>query len=431
VSKPFAYRGGMLCAEAVPLDTIAQAVGTPAYVYSGGGMRQQLRRFLDAFAGQPVTVCYALKANSNLAVIKTLAEAGAGAEIVSGGELQRALAVGVPPNRIVFAGVAKTRAEMAMALDAGIAQLNVESVPELVTLSEVAASRRQRAPIALRINPDVAAGSHDKISTGRRQDKFGIPYDEALETYRLAQRLAGIEVVGLHLHIGSQILRLAPFEAAFRRAIELARQLRAEGIAVRRIDFGGGLGVGYRGEPEVDLAAYAALVRDLARGLDLELVFEPGRFLVAQAGVLLSRVLYVKEGGERPCVILDAGMNDLLRPALYDAYHPILPVVEPEPGAPRRAVDVVGPICESADVFARGRELPPLHAQDLVAFTGAGAYGAVMASDYNSRPLAGEILVEDQRFAVVRPRQEPDARFAHETLPPWLATTDLTRNATG
>jgi diaminopimelate decarboxylase len=431
VSMPFAYRGGILCAEAVPLDAIARAVGTPAYVYSGGGMRQELRRFLDAFAGQPVTVCYALKANSNLAVIKTLAEAGAGAEIVSGGELQRALAVGVPPNRIVFAGVAKSRAEMAMALDAGVAQLNVESVPELVTLSEVTASRRQRAPIALRINPDVAAGSHDKISTGRRQDKFGIPYDEALETYRLAQRLAGIEVVGLHLHIGSQILRLAPFEAAFRRAIELARQLRAEGIAVRRIDFGGGLGVGYRGEPEVDLAAYAALVRDLARGLDLELVFEPGRFLVAQAGVLLSRVLYVKEGGERPCVILDAGMNDLLRPALYDAYHPILPVVEPEAGAPRRAVDVVGPICESADVFARGRELPPLHAQDLVAFTGAGAYGAVMASDYNSRPLAAEILVEDQRFAVVRPRQEADARFAHETLPPWLATNDLTRNATG
>ncbi len=427
----FAYRDGVLCAEAVPLDTIARAAGTPAYVYSGAGMRAQLRRFLDAFAGQPVTVCYALKANSNLAVIKTLAEAGAGAEIVSGGELQRALAVGVPPSRIVFAGVAKSRAEMAMALDAGIAQLNVESLPELVTLSEVAAGRRQRAPIALRINPDVAAGSHDKISTGRRQDKFGIPYDQALETYRLAQRLAGIEVVGLHLHIGSQILRLAPFEAAFRRAIELTRQLRAEGIAVRRLDLGGGLGVGYRGEPEVDLAAYAALVRDLARGLDLELVFEPGRFLVAQAGVLLSRVLYVKEGGERPCVILDAGMNDLLRPALYDAYHPILPVVEPEPGAARRAVDVVGPICESADVFARERELPPLHAEDLVAFTGAGAYGAVMASDYNSRPLAAEVLVEDQRFAVVRPRQEPSARFAHETLPPWLATTDLSRNATG
>jgi diaminopimelate decarboxylase len=320
---------------------------------------------------------------------------------------------------------------MAMALDAGIAQLNVESVPELVVLGELAAARGQRAPIALRINPDVAAGSHEKISTGRRQDKFGIPYDRALEAYRLAQRLAGVEVVGLHLHIGSQILSLAPFDAAYRRAIELVRQLRAEGIGVRRLDLGGGLGVGYRGEPEVDLAGYAALVRDLGRGLDLELVFEPGRFLVAQAGVLLSRVLYVKEGAERPCVILDAGMNDLLRPALYDAYHPILPVRAPDPATPLQPVDVVGPICESADVFARARALPPLRAQDLVAFAGAGAYGAVMASDYNSRPLAAEILVEDRSFAVVRPRQEPSARFAHEALPPWLAATDLTRNATG
>jgi diaminopimelate decarboxylase len=431
VSAGFSYRDGVLCAETVPLDEIARAVGTPAYVYSGGHMRHQLRRFQDAFAGQPVMVCYALKANSNLAVIKTLAEAGAGAEIVSGGELQRALAVGVPPDRIVFAGVAKSRDEMASALDAGIAQFNVESVPELIALSEVAASCRRRAPVALRVNPDVAAGSHDKISTGRKQDKFGIAYDQALETYRLAQRLAGIEVVGLHLHIGSQIMSLAPFEAAYRRAIELTRQLRAEGIDVRRIDLGGGLGVGYRGEPELDLDGYAALVRDLGRGLDLELVFEPGRYLVAQAGVLVSRVLYVKDGAERPCVILDAGMNDLLRPALYDAYHPILPVIEPEPGAPLQPVDVVGPICESADVFARGRELPPLRAQDLVAFAGAGAYGAVMASDYNSRPLAAEVLVEDRDYAVVRPREEPDARFAHELLPPWLTVTDLNRKSTG
>jgi diaminopimelate decarboxylase len=431
VSTPFSYRSGMLCAEAVPLDEIARAVGTPAYVYSGRHMRHQLKRFQDAFAGQPVMICYALKANSNLAVIKTLADAGAGAEIVSGGELQRALAVGVPPDRIVFAGVAKSRDEMAAALDARIAQFNVESVPELMTLSEIAAGRRQCAPIALRINPDVAAGSHDKISTGRRQDKFGIPYDQALEAYRLAGRLSGIEVVGLHLHIGSQILSLAPFETAYRRAMALVRQLRAEGIAVRRLDLGGGLGIGYRGEPEVDLAGYALLVRELGRGLDLELVFEPGRYLVAQAGILLSRVLYVKEGPERACVILDAGMNDLLRPALYDAYHPILPVVEPAPDARWRAVDVVGPICESADIFARAREMPPLYAQDLVAFAGAGAYGAVMASDYNSRPLAAEILVEDHRFAVVRPRQEPPARFAHEALPPWLAANDLTRNTTG
>jgi diaminopimelate decarboxylase len=431
VSAPFSYRDGVLCAEAVPLDEIARAVGTPAYVYSGDHMRRQLRRFQDAFTGQPVTICYALKANSNLAVIKTLAEAGAGAEIVSGGELQRALAVGVPPDRIVFAGVAKSRDEMVMALDAGIAQFNVESVPELITLSEIAASRRQRAPIALRVNPDIAAGSHDKISTGRRQDKFGIPHAQALETYQLAERLAGIETVGLHLHIGSQILTLGPFEAAYRRAIELIVRLQAEGIGLRRLDLGGGLGVGYRGEPEIDLAGYAALVQGLGRGLDLELVFEPGRFLVAQAGVLISRVLYVKDGAERPCVILDAGMNDLLRPALYDAYHPILPVALPDPAAALRAFDVVGPICESADIFARERALPPLHAQDLVAFTGVGAYGAVMASDYNSRPLAAEVLVEDHRFAVVKPRLEPSARIAQEQLPPWLAPTDLSRGATG
>jgi diaminopimelate decarboxylase len=320
---------------------------------------------------------------------------------------------------------------MAMALDAKIAQLNVESVPELMALDEVARRRGQRAPIALRVNPDVVAGGHDKISTGRKQDKFGIAYADALEAYRLAQRLTGIEVVGLHLHIGSQIVSLAPYATAYRRAIELAQRLRAEGIVLRRIDLGGGVGVGSRGAPGLDLAGYAALVRELGHGPDLELVFEPGRYLVAEAGVLLSRVLYIKQGALRPCVILDAGMNDLMRPALYDAYHPIVPVTLPDPAAPACAVDVVGPICESADVFARERELPPLQAHDLVAFGDAGAYGAVMASDYNSRPLAAEVLVEDDRFAVVRPRLEPAARFAHETLPPWLAATDLNRDATG
>ncbi|MEM7026022.1 MAG: diaminopimelate decarboxylase [Pseudomonadota bacterium] len=427
----FRYRDGILRAEAVPLDEIAQTVGTPAYVYSSHHMRGQLRRFQEAFSGQRMMVCYALKANSNLAVIKTLAEAGAGAEIVSGGELERALAVGVPPERIVFAGVAKSRDEMAAALDVGIAQFNVESIPELEALGAVASGRGQAAPVALRVNPDVAAGGHDKISTGRKQDKFGISHEEALESYRLAQRLPGIEVVGLHLHIGSQILSLTPFEAAYRRAIELVRELRAEGIDVRRIDLGGGLGVGYRGEQGLDLAAYAAMVRELSQGLDLELVFEPGRFLVAEGGVLLSRVLYIKRGAERPHVILDAGMNDLLRPALYEAYHPILPVVEPALDASRTAVDVVGPICESADVFARARALPPLQPHDLVAFTGAGAYGAVMASDYNSRPLAAEVLVEDRVYAVVRPRQEARARFANEALPPWLPATDLSRADTG
>lgn len=427
----FTYLDGQLHADQVPLAEIAAAVGTPAYVYAGALMRARLNQFLDAFAGRRVMVCYALKANSNLAVIRTLADAGAGADIVSGGELQRALAAGVPPQRIVFSGVGKSRDEMVLALDAGIAQFNVESVPELIALGEVAAARRLRAPVALRVNPDVVADTHDRISTGRRHDKFGIAYDQALEVYEMARRLAGIELVGLHLHIGSQILSLAPFEAAYRRGIELVRALGAAGITLRRLDLGGGFGVPYRAEPALDLAAYAALIRRLTAGLDLELVFEPGRYLVAEAGVLLSRVLYVKEGGARPCVVLDAGMNDLLRPALYDAYHPIMPVAEAPATAARRAVDVVGPICESTDVFARARDLPPLRAGDLVVFTGAGAYGAVMASDYNSRPRAAEVMVEGAQFAVVKPRIEPAARFADEAFPPWLTTAVLEREAAG
>ncbi|MGH6897304.1 MAG: diaminopimelate decarboxylase [Geminicoccaceae bacterium] len=431
MSAGFAYRGGELCADQVPLAAIAEAVGTPAYVYAGTVMRARLRQFLAAFAGQRVLVCYALKANSNLAVIRTLADEGAGAEIVSGGELQRALAAGVPPAQIVFSGVGKSRDEMLQALDARIAQFNVESVPELIALGEVAAARRLRAPVALRVNPDVAADTHDKISTGRRHDKFGIACDQALEVYELARRLAGIELVGLHLHIGSQILSLAPFEAAYRRGIELARSLRAAGIGLRRLDLGGGLGVPYRAEPALELTAYAALIGRLTAGLDLELVFEPGRYLVAEAGVLLSRVLYRKEGGDRPCVVLDAGMNNLLRPALYDAYHAILPVVAPAAEAAGVAMDVVGPICESTDVFARARDLPPLGAGDLVAFAGAGAYGAVMASDYNSRPQAAEVMVEGTRFAVVRPRIEPAARLADDRLPDWLTAAALERGAAG
>jgi diaminopimelate decarboxylase len=431
VSGAFAYRDGTLHAEDVALEAIATAVGTPAYVYAAAPMRARVRELLAAFAGQRVLICYALKANGNLAVVRTLADEGAGADIVSGGELQRALAAGVPPARIVFSGVGKSRAELAMALEARIAQFNVESVPELVALGELAAARRLRAPIALRINPDVTAHTHDKISTGRRGDKFGIAHDRALEVYDLASRLAGIEVVGLHLHIGSQILSLEPFAAAFRRGVELIEELRARGIAIRRLDLGGGLGVRYREGPELDLAGYAALVRELTAGLDLELVFEPGRWLVAEAGVLLTRVLYVKEGALRPCVVLDAGMNDLLRPALYDAWHEILPVRAPAPDAPLQAVDVVGPICESADVFARARDLPPVVAEDLLVLTGAGAYGAVMASDYNSRPLAAEVLVDGARHAVVRPRIEPATRFASERLPPWLASPAREQGAAG
>jgi diaminopimelate decarboxylase len=308
-------------------------------------------------------------------------------------------------------------------------QFNVESVPELIVLGEVAAARRRQAPVAIRINPDVAAESHDKISTGRRHDKFGIAYKQAPEVYDLASRLAGIEIVGLHLHIGSQILSLEPFEAAYRRGIELLVALRRSGIAIRRLDLGGGLGVRYQAEPELDLEAYAALIRRLTFGLEIELVFEPGRWLVAESGVLLAKVLYVKPGAERPCIVLDAGMNNLLRPALYDAYHPVLPVALPPAGAALQPADLAGPICESADVFARRRDLPPLGPEDLIVLTGAGAYGAVMASDYNSRPMAAEVLVDGRRHAVVKPRIEPAARFADERLPPWLAPSPMTRGA--
>jgi diaminopimelate decarboxylase len=431
VSAPFAYQGGRLHAEGVALAEIAAAVGTPAYVYSGNAMRARFRRLRDAFAGQPATICYAIKANSTLAVIRTLAEEGAGAEIVSAGELHRALAAGVRPGRIVFAGVGKSRDEMILALETGIAQFNVESVPELIVLGEVAAAHRLRAPVALRVNPDISAGTHDKITTGRRQDKFGIAYDQAAAVYAMAHRLAGIELVGLHLHIGSQILSLAPFEAAYERGAELIRTLRADGIALGRLDLGGGLGISYRGDPVPTVEDYAAMVRRVTEDLGVELVLEPGRFLVAEAGLLLARVLYIKDGADRPCVILDAGMNDLIRPALYDAYHEILPVAAPAAETALRPVDVVGPICESSDIFARSRPLPPLAADDLVAFLCAGAYCAAMALDYNSRPVAAQVLVEDGRFAVVRPRVEPSRRLEEEQLPAWMTAPPIERGATG
>ena len=436
MTMPFQYRHGELLVEDVPLADIARAVGTPAYVYSCAGMRSRFHRLQEAFADQRMMICYAIKANSNLAVIRTLADEGAGAEIVSGGELQKALAAGVPASKVMFAGVAKSRDEMALALDAGIAQFNVESVPELIALSEVAASRKMTAPVAIRINPDVAAETHEKISTGRKQDKFGIAYERAGEVYAMASRLAGIEPVGVHLHIGSQIMSLAPFEAAYKRGADLVRELRAAGIPIRRLDLGGGMGVRYHrdadlGEAELDVEAYAALVKTITSDLDIDLLLEPGRYLVAEAGALVAKVLYIKEGDKRPFAILDAGMNDLMRPALYDAYHEILPVAEADPSAEIRATDVVGPICESSDIFARGRALPPLQAEEFVAFLGSGAYGAVMASDYNARPIAAEVLVEGDRFSVVKPRIEPAERFSRECLPDWLQTPRLERGQAG
>jgi diaminopimelate decarboxylase len=416
----FHYKNGVLHAEDVPLPQIAARFGTPAYVYSTAALVQRYRDFAAALSGLPVTICYALKANSNQAVIATFARLGAGADIVSAGELQRALAAGVPARRIVFAGVGKTEAEMALALDAGILQFNVESEPELRALSRVAQARGRTASVCLRVNPDVDAQTHAKITTGKSENKFGIEIARAGEIADLASRLPAIALEAVGLHIGSQLTSIAPFRAAFARLAELARALVARGHALRRIDFGGGLGVSYGNGGGPDLVAYADAVRDAVRGLDLDIILEPGRFLVADAGILLARVIYVKEGITKRFAIVDAAMNDLIRPTLYEAWMPIRLVNEPAPGAPVSAVDVVGPVCESGDYLALDRALPQLAAGDLIVVGSAGAYGAVMASTYNSRPLAPEILVNGAEIAVIRARESIEALVAADRLPPWL-----------
>lgn len=417
----FHYRDGALYADAVPLDMIADAVATPCWVYSARVMRARLRRLQEALAGLNAKVFYAIKANDSVAVIKTLAETGAGAEIVSGGELQRAQAAGVPGEDILFAGVAKSQDEIAAALRAGIRQLNVESLPELHSVAAVARTLGVTAPVAFRVNPDVEAGTHEKISTGRKQDKFGIAYDEALAAYRTAASLPGVAPVGVHLHIGSQIGAVTPFERAYRRAADLVRTLRDEGIALRQLDLGGGFGIAYADDQaSLDLRDYGAVVRRTVGDLGLALFVEPGRYLVAEAGVLVTRTIYLKQNGERRFVIVDAGMNDLLRPAMYQAHHPIWPLRQPLDAAEWTPHDVVGPICESSDVFARARPLPPLAEGDRLALTHAGAYGAVMSSHYNARPMAAAVLVDGARWAVTRPRIEPAAFLAEERLPAWL-----------
>lgn len=418
MSEVFAYRGGMLHAEDVAVADIAAAVGTPFYLYSAAGFAAQYRAFAGALAALDPLVCYAVKANSNLAVLRLFAGLGAGADVVSEGELRRALAAGVPPQRIVFSGVGKSAAELAAALAAGIHQINVESVPELRRLSAVAAASGRTAPVAIRVNPDVDALTHSKIATGRRHDKFGIAHDEVAAAYRLAADLPGIEPVGLAVHIGSQLADLAPCRTAFTRLADLAAGLRGDGLAVRRIDLGGGLTVRYRDETPPGPQAYARMVRDIFGRLEVELAFEPGRFLVASGGLLVAAVLYVKDGGGRRTVVVDAAMNDLIRPALYDAWHDIVPVREAG-GTPAPA-DVVGPVCESADTFARARALPPLAEGDLVAFAAAGAYGATMSSTYNSRPLVPEILVSGGRYAVIRARPSYEAMLGLDHIPDWL-----------
>lgn len=425
----FPYVDGRMCAEGVALERIAAEIGTPFYCYSSASLTERYRAYERALAGLPARICYAVKANSNQAVIATFARLGAGADVVSVGELRRALAAGVPADRIVFAGVGKTAEEMAAGLDAGILQFNVESLPELEALDAVARSRGLRAPVSLRINPDVDARTHAKISTGKAENKFGIDLGHAREAAVRAHSMQGVELCGLALHIGSQLTDVTPFRNAFARLAALAEELIAAGLPIRRLDVGGGLGVSYTGDPAPSLEEYAAAVRATAAPLGLELVFEPGRWLVAPAGVLVSRVLYVKDGVSRSFVILDAAMNDLLRPALYDAYHPILPVTQPASDAATRRFDVVGPICESGDTFARERPLPPLRPGDLVAICTAGAYGAVMASTYNTRPLLPEVMVHGHDYAIVRARQTIDAILSQERLPEWLAAqTDNVRS---
>jgi len=416
----FAYRNGMLYAEEVALDQIAAAVGTPFYCYSEGAIEAAYRDFAAALAGLPATICYALKANGNLAVVRSLARLGAGADVVSEGELRRALAAGISADKIVFAGVGKTPGEMAAALDAGILQFNVESLPELETLSRVARERGVTAAIALRVNPDVDARTHAKIATGRKENKFGIDLDLAPAVFHHAATLPGIAVEGIAVHIGSQLTDLAPYRTAFARVAALFRELGAAGLPLKRLDLGGGLGITYRDEPAPDLAGYAAAVRQATEGLDAELIFEPGRFLVGNAGVLVTRVLYVKAGTARRFVIVDAAMNDLLRPTLYDAWHDIVPLRQPAPEAVRQPVDIVGPVCETADTFAEHRELPPVAAGELLAICSTGAYGAVMSSTYNCRLPAPEVLVRGRGYAVVKPRPDHRALMALDRLPPWL-----------
>jgi len=417
----FGYQGGALHAEDADLTAIAEHVGTPFYCYSTATLERHYRVFAGALPKEAL-VAFSVKANGNLAVLKTLARLGAGADVVSGGELKKALAAGIPPSRIVFSGVGKMRAEMQLGLDVGIHQFNVESEPELEALNEVALTIGKRAPVTIRVNPDVDAKTHAKITTGTSETKFGIPWSRARDAYALAARLKGIEIVGVDVHIGSQITELSPFAEAFARVSELVKQLRVDGHAIARIDLGGGLGVPYisNNEPPPDPDSYGKLAARIAKDLGAKLIVEPGRLIAANAGVLVSRVLYVKSGEAKTFLILDAGMNDLLRPALYDAHHEIVSVREPAVTAPRQRYDVVGPVCETTDIFARDRELPELKAGDLVAFLTAGAYGAVMSSAYNARPPAPEVLVKGGAWTIVRPRLSDDALIALDRLPPWL-----------
>jgi diaminopimelate decarboxylase len=420
----FELQGGELHCEGVPLAKIAAEIGTPVYVYSSATLERHFTVLRDALTGAGLRdplIAYAVKANSNVAVLRTLANLGAGADVVSEGEIRRALAAGVPPQRIVFSGVGKTEGEIAFALSTGVSEINVESEPELHLINTVAQQMGTRATVAIRVNPDVEAGGHAKISTGKAENKFGVSLSEAERLYANAANMSGVRPVGVTCHIGSQITDLAPLEAAFRKMRKLVERLRAEGHQIERLDLGGGLGVPYFNQPTPpEPSAYAAMIAEVMKGLtDIQFAFEPGRMIVANAGVLVARVLHVNARPEgRKFLVLDAAMNDLLRPAMYDAYHDIRPVRPREGEAV--TYDVVGPICETGDTFTRDRALPPLEAGDLIAFMSAGAYGAAMSSEYNSRLLAPEVLVKGDAFALVRPRPTYEDMLAREQPAPWL-----------
>ena len=418
----FSYRSGVLHAEDVNLNTLAAEVGTPFYCYSTATLERHYRVFAGAFADVDALVCYAMKANSNQAVLKTFAKLGAGMDVVSEGELRRARAAGVPASKITFSGVGKTAREISCALDENIHCFNVESEPELERLSALASARGATASIAIRVNPDVDAKTHAKISTGKSENKFGVPISRAREVYARAAALPGIRVSGVDMHIGSQITDLAPFDDAFTLLAEFVTLLRSDGHVIDHLDLGGGLGVPYRddNEPPPHPDAYAAIIKNRTRHLDAKLVLEPGRLLVANAGILVTEVIYVKEGEGKTFVIVDAAMNDLIRPTLYEAYHAVWPVREPGPATPRIIADIVGPVCESGDYLALNRDLPVLRTGDLVAIMSAGAYGAVQAGTYNTRPLVPEVLVRNNTHAIIRPRPTYDEMIALDHVPAWL-----------
>jgi diaminopimelate decarboxylase len=418
----FNYKSGVLHGEDVSLARIAEEVGTPFYCYSTATLERHYNVLAEAFRDQNALICFAVKANSNQAVLATMARLGAGMDVVSEGELRRARAAGVPASKIIFAGVGKTRAEMAYALEEGILGFNVESEPELLALSEVASGMGKAASIAIRVNPDVDAKTHAKISTGKAENKFGVPYEDARELYRRAAKLPGLKISGIHMHIGSQITDLAPFRDAFALLHDLARDLMADGIPLEHLDIGGGLGVPYRGSNDVPPTPdeYAAVVKSTLGDLGLKLALEPGRMIVGNAGILVTRVIYVKEGEDKTFTIVDAAMNDLIRPTLYEAYHEIWPVAEQRSDMAPVQQDVVGPVCETGDFLAEDRALPPAEPGDLLAIMTAGAYGAVMSSTYNTRLLVPEVLVRGDRYAVIRPRPSYDVLIGADVLPDWL-----------